>query len=566
MLLDKEIVIEINPKNDRTYYKLGYYDINSIDITQLLFINIKIEDLNHTSKEYVNVKCDICGDEKKIQYYNYWKNIKKHGIYTCNQKCAQIKNKKTNLKRYNTESILGDKGFIEKGKQTLIERYGVDNAMKNENIKEKSKKTLKERYGVEVPMKNIDIKNKQQQTMKERYGKKHALQVDEFLSKSVEKQKNKSEEEKFQINKKREITTLKNYGVNNIANSSYLNNKKFKKLKAKYSDYNILSSNKKEIEIKCDCGHTVVVPYSVFYNRVKNKANVCTECFPINSKKSGMEFNFREYIYSIYDKDKILINKRFNRKELDIYIPDKNLAIEINGLYWHSEEYKPNNYHLEKTELCENMNIQLLHIYEDDWLYKTDIVKSIIKSKLNIFDRKIYARKTVIKILQNFEIKDFLNNNHIQGYRNSDINLGLYYGDELVSLMSFNSRKIKDNISDVYELTRYCNIINTQVIGGASKLFSYFIKKYNFKNIYTVVDRSLFNGYLYKKLNFLLINKTKPDFSYIINSVKEKKFKYRKNKLVSDGFDKNKTEHEIMLERGFFRIYDSGTLNFIFSK
>ena len=127
--------------------------------------------------------------------------------------------------------------------------------------------------------------------------------------------------------------------------------------------------------------------------------------------------------------------------ELDVYIPEKKIAIEYNGLYWHSEKFKTKTYHYDKWLACKNQGVQLIQIWEDDWYYKKDIVKSIILTKINKFEDKIFARKCVIKIVNYNEKFIFLNNNHLQGNSSSSINIGLYYNNELVSLMTFGKRR-----------------------------------------------------------------------------------------------------------------------------
>ena len=258
-----------------------------------------------------------------------------------------------------------------------------------------------------------------------------------------------------------------------------------------------------------------------------------------------------------------------NGKEIDIYIPNNNLGIEYDGLYWHSNAYKENNYHLNKTNDCEKQDIQLLHIFEDEWINKKEIVKSIIKSKLGLNDVRIYGRKCIIKEIDGRLCKEFLIENHVQGNINSKVKIGLFYDNKLVSVMTFGVKRIamgcKINIDGEYEMHRFCNKLNTQVIGGASKLLKYFINTYNPKLILTFADRRYSNGNLYKQLGFEFIENTKPNYWYFKSNDLNRyhRYNFRKDILVKDGFDATKTEHQIMEERGFSRIYDSGNMKFI---
>ena len=291
-------------------------------------------------------------------------------------------------------------------------------------------------------------------------------------------------------------------------------------------------------------------------------------------KKCAIKFdktqkNIYEFITTILIDGYIMNDTRkiIPPLELDIYIPSHKLAIEYNGVYWHSEEYKPNDYHLNKTIECEKQGIQLIHIFEDEWLFKQDIVKSRLQNILGLTPNKIYARKCEMRETSSRQSKEFLNENHIQGNVNSKIKLGLYYNDELVSLMTFGSlRKVLGNKhnDDSYELLRFCNKLNTTIIGGADKLFKYFIKTYKPIEIISYADRRWSQGNLYEKLGFKFIHNSKPNYFYIINKKREYRFKYRKDVLVKEGYDSSKSERQIMLDRGINRIYDCGNKKYVF--
>jgi hypothetical protein len=281
-----------------------------------------------------------------------------------------------------------------------------------------------------------------------------------------------------------------------------------------------------------------------------------------------VEIDLQNFIKENY-KGEILFNNRniISPYELDIYLPDLKIAFEFNGLYWHSELNKDKNYHFNKTELCENSDIMLIHIWEDDWQLKNNIVKSIILNKLGTTNNKIFARKCKIQNVDTKLYRIFLSDNHLQGYVNTDIKIGLYYNDELVSVMGIGKkRKIMNGKNDgSFEMYRLCNKLHTNILGGFSKLFSYFLKTYNFPEIISYVDRSYFNGNGYKKVGFQLVSKTSPNYYYVVDRKREYRFKYRKDILVKEGFDPNKSEREIMLERKIYRIYNSGNLKFIFN-
>lgn len=253
-------------------------------------------------------------------------------------------------------------------------------------------------------------------------------------------------------------------------------------------------------------------------------------------------------------------------KELDIYIPSKKVAIEYNGLYWHSELHKDKNYHLDKLNSCKDKGVKLIQIFEDEWLNKKEIVLSRLFNILGITEKTIYARKCEVRQVDSKTVTKFLEENHIQGKLGAKARLGLYYENELVSLMTFGELRKNLGLASKegsYELLRFCNKINTTVIGGASKLLKYFEKVYLPNEIISYADLRWSEGNLYEKLNFKFVHQSEPNYFYTKGLERENRFKYRKSELVKQGFDENKTEKEIMNELGFSRIYDTGTLKFV---
>jgi hypothetical protein len=326
-------------------------------------------------------------------------------------------------------------------------------------------------------------------------------------------------------------------------------------------DYSLVNYEKINNKVKIICPI-----HGVFEQRCDShkQGNGCQKCSNNGTSESEKEINFfiNQYGLSTVLKDRTILNG----KELDIFIPSHNIAIEFDGLYWHSELYKPSNYHLNKTIECEEQGIQLIHIFEDEWLFKQDIVKSRLMNILGLTPNKIYGRKTEIKEVSPKETRLFLESNHIQGFCNSLIKLGLYHNNELVSVMTFGGlRKIMGTKSKEgsYELLRFCNKLNTTVIGGADKLLKYFIKNHQPKEIISYADRRWSQGNLYEKLGFTHVNNSIQNYFYIINKNREYRFKYRKDILIKQGFDSNSTERQIMLDRGIYRIYDCGNKKYL---
>lgn len=176
---------------------------------------------------------------------------------------------------------------------------------------------------------------------------------------------------------------------------------------------------------------------------------------------------------------------------------------------------------------------------------------------------KIYARNCLVKMVKPSEKTEFLIKNHIQGNSQSSINYGLYYNDELVSLMTFGKPRLNlggKGEKGHFELVRFCNKLNTNVLGGASKLFKAFLKDFLPKEVVSYSDKRWSTGDLYRILGFSHVHDSRPNYFYVIDGHRENRFKFRKSELIKEGHDENKTEHEIMFGMGVYRIYDCGTM------
>jgi hypothetical protein len=439
----------------------------------------------------------------------------------------------------------------------------------------------------------------------------------ESVSNSVSKSKqNYTYEQKIEINKKRVETTLERYGVTNngqIQTSKdahkefYQDTHKVDKIvneirttKGKLYG-NEKYNNRKKAEDTCIERYGVRNTFLITDDNSKPGISVLrdkekmSDLFPkltvaeIAEKLDVWEgtvyryltnHGFREpykstfeqeiiYYLNTLDITNILSNKRtIIGKELDIFLPDYNLAIEYNGVYWHHDKipHISKTYHRDKFIACEEKGIELFTIFSDSWESKKDIWKLKIKSKLKLISQPIYARKTTIAELTASETRTILDNNHVQGYSTAQYCYGLKYNNELVAVMTFSNKRAgigKDRGPNNYELVRY--VTSTTVIGGASKLLTYFIKKHSPISIYSYSDNQYSVGNLYKVLGFTLEKDNLAGYKYY-NPAEKKvyhRFNFAKHNLVKAGFDPNKTEFEIMDERGFLRIWDCGSRTWV---
>ena len=458
-----------------------------------------------------------------------------HGRDFCSKPCAQQWKGK-------------DKSWLEKRKKTCLDKYGVEVAILSEEVRNKYKHSLREKYGVESPFESKEIRNKASEKIKDRYGVEFASQHKDIANKISNKLKNRiiNRENFVEIKWDKLIAYFNETGMEPMFDKQYLIENK---IKHQYKNKFVFKCNK--------CNNTTEVFLS---NGYLPSCLCCTEF----KGYSLIEDEILNFLLHYIERHNIKLNDRnvLKGKELDIFLEEYNIAVEVNGVYWHSESLgKYKNYHLFKTNKCLEKGIRLIHILDYEWLFKKPIIQSILLSQLNLIENKIYARKCVIKPIPKEQLRPFLNENHIQGYTHSSVNLGLYYKDELVSIMTFGKNRFKKN-SNEFELVRFCNKLNTNVIGGASKLFKYFLKNYNKENndIISFSDRRFFDGGLYPILGFEFESYTSPSYIYwkdnrILNRMSCQKHKLHK---LLDNFNSELSEYENMKMNGYRRVWDCG--------
>jgi len=530
-----------------------------------------------SSKEYYNLYlkkdneefCCECG--KLCNFINIKEGYRDFCSLQCSTKSKKTREKieNTNLERHGEKHYFQTELGKEKIKDIIKDKYGVDNVAKNDDIKEKIKETCKIKYGVDHPLKNDKIKERGKKTNLERYGVEVSTQNKDVLEKRknniIKKYGGPAPVYDPKVKEKMEKTNILRYGVKNYSNSIIerkkrykiiVNNeiKKYVKPMFNSEDYTIASENYKW---KCKkCGN-------IFESNLSNsKIPRCNKCFPNIYGTSYSEQQVSMFIESFYSGEIIRNDRKILKdinKELDIYIPDKNLAIEFDGLHWHSEFYgKDSKYHLEKTLECEKQNIKLIHIFEDEWIEKRNIIKSIIKNKMGYIFNKIPSCKCEIKKLDNNKASKFLNNNHIQGHIPGKY-YGLFYNDELVQACGIGKPRFNNKYD--WELLRVCAKLETVVNGGLSKLLNYIMKEYLGSYI-TYSDIRYEDGLEYLDFGFECKEKTNPDYFYIKERrpVRYSRNKFQKHKLekILENYNSELSEYENMLNNNYYRIWDCG--------
>jgi hypothetical protein len=482
---------------------------NELKFSQILY--------NYISNIFIIPKCEYCQIKEK-RFIGFTEGYNSF----CSKKCAS-KHSLPNL--------------LENRKKNTIEKYGVEHTSQLDSVKDKQKQTNIIRYGSSSPTMNDEVRLKQKNTMLERYGVEYSGNSSELMNKSF-------------------ITRYDKY-------SKHIS-ERYKNLKV----VNILKEG--ELEIECDkCGQNYKIRTELLSLRLfRYKVNPCLICNQLSKYGDTKENEIFNYISSLGIEIIKGDRKILSGKEIDMYLPSNKLGFEFNGLYWHSELHKEKSYHLDKKNRCIDNDINLIHVWEDDWIYKKDIVISRINNLLNINIIKIMARNCEIKKVSSKDSKIFLDENHLQSNIYSSYNIGLYHNNELVSIMTFGKlrRSLGQSNGDGWELYRFCSKLNTSVTGGFSKLLKYFENDINPKMIITYANRdwSVKSNNVYEKNGFGFDSETDINYWYFGSDVKRKhRFQFRKDKLVKEGYDPNKTEVEIMSEVGYNRIFDCGNLKYI---
>lgn len=484
--------------------------------------------------------CPTCNNEFEIS------SRKLKQIY-CSKKCSnsnpkvikkieEAKQKTFNFK-YNGKHPMQTEDTKQKFNSKMVSLYGVKWFGKSKLHSIKTKKTKKERYGDE----NYNNVEKIKETCRKKYGVENISNFEPIKIKRIQSQLQEHYKFLIEFCEKENLCPL--FDINS------------------YNGYHFSQTYK----FKCEkCNHK-------FENTVYNLNNLfCEKCDP--NRKNTIENSLFDYLTKEFPN---LIIKRRDRtilygKEIDFYIKDKKIGIEINGLYWHSETGGNHKklYHINKTKGCLFYGVQLIHIFENELRDNEKIIKSILNIKLyHPSVKKIHARKCKIKEVSVSEKNSFLNDNHLQGCDKSSIKLGLYQNDELVSLMTFRkTSRFNSNVE--WELMRYCSKLNTVVNGGAKKIFSHFVETYQPQSILSYSDRRYFDGNLYSSLGFKFIDNTPPsyfyiskDYKYLMNRMNWQKH-LLKNKLPN--YDETLTEWENMKNNGYDRIWDCGHSKWIY--
>tara|TARA_B100000929_G_scaffold290599_1_gene284979 strand:- start:109321 stop:111087 length:1767 start_codon:yes stop_codon:yes gene_type:complete len=494
--------------------------------------------------KFCSVKCSS-ENARKI-------SSEKYGGHHMKDDSIKEKIKQTNKERYGSEHVFTSNEFKEKVKQTSKEKYGVEDYRSSEQVKQNRVDSVNERYGVDNVFQLESTKEKSTETVLEKYGVNHVLQSPEILDKS-------------------KGTCLQNHGVERPLQSKDILQKVIETNQERYGHDNYSKihftdeiiealTNKQlllELYEKYQCSRKIAEVIGVGSHRTVLQAMIALgidrkNSYSVSSKEMEVRKFLEENNIDYIPNDRSLISP----KECDIIIPEHKIVIEFNGMFWHSFEMKGDrNYHQNKSLEVLDKGYRIIHVYEDWWEQKPEVIKSKILHMCGKSNERYYARKCSVVKLTKEEYFPFLEKTHIQGSRDAKYYYGLIYEGKLVSVLGLNP-----SCKDEYEIIRYASL---NCVGGFGKLLKSFIRKHNPSIIHTYVSLDYGNGIMYEKNGFEYNGMTNPNYFYY-DGKRHSRNKFMKHKLEEklDKYDESLTEYQNMRKNGFLRIYDAGSLRY----
>lgn len=545
------------------------------DDLNLELIGSSYEDCTIRTK--VHIQCDYCGStftrvKKSVARLN--KTIDKD---SCGSKACTLKKKEdVNLKLFGSKDYFTSQTFIDKSNSTNSEKYGSESYFSSQDFKEKRKKTLLERYGTDSPLKNEEIKEKQKAKCLELYGcenfaktKQHAEKI---KASSLAKYGCESPMQSEEVKKKYKETCRKKYGKESFTQTEEYWHKRKETCLSKYGTEHPHQNE----SVRGKMVDTLLERYGVDcfskHPSFKQKAqDTCMSrygvksplCLPENRPNLKQQNEIRDWLNSFgykFNNDFSLLENR----ELDIYDPDEKLAIEFCGIFWHAEESfspKARSYHHDKWKRCRDKGVRLLTIFDDEWRDRNEVCKSLILSKLGIFDRRLQGRKCEVREATKEQMKSFCELNHLQGANKlSEICFGLFHGDEMVGAVDLGRHHRKKGLKEMV-LTRLCFKPGVQVVGGANKLFKACVdwcRSNGVDRILSWSDNRYSDGGVYEKLGFKRAADLPPDYYYVDMKNPKRRISKQSQSKKQSKCPPNMTELEWANSRGLSRIWDCG--------
>lgn len=477
---------------------------------------------NATSTRYANMS-----DDERMVVTEKRKNTtrEKYGVDVVSQ-LEEIKQRAaaTCIERYGVKSPTQNKSVLQKSVNTCLKNYGVEYPQQNQNIFEKTTNVFVSKYGVNRPAQSDFVKEKTKTAMILRYGVDTPFKDPEFAARA---------KQGMRLSKLSEVIEQR------------------QNLHPLFTPDDYAHGNGETLFLwKCkQCSNE-------FFSTVRESKYSCQTCHPSSRtwgenlienwlKEANVNYEFGSY-------------KLITPHQVDFYIPERKVAIEFNGIYWHSElAGRGRTYHSDKYKKCKDIGVKLIQVFEHELLYKEDIIKSRIMNAIGKSEHKIQARKCKVIKVDWQTAKTFYEDNHLQGALTSKLNYALTFNDKVVSVMSFTKSRFSKKLAE-WELTRFASEKNTTVIGAASKLFAKFVKDINPASVVSYADLRWGSGKTYEVLGFNFHHQSDANYWYFkdVNEVRSR-VAFQKHKLPQE-FHHLGSEWDIMQHLGWNRFWDCG--------
>ena len=314
-----------------------------------------------------------------------------------------------------------------------------------------------------------------------------------------------------------------------------------------------------------ECGR----PNSFIFNTVEDVPNHCSSCAACHamekrgSPRSKAELEIEAYLISLGEKVVPSLYSVAPGFQVDLYLPDHDLGIEYNGLYWHNEKRRDRNYHLEKLQAAQKNGKRLIQIFEDEWVKNQQVVKNRLAYITGHVPKFVGARECEIKDPIPGDVRQLLDEHHLQGSCIYQKAKGAYVDGKLVAVMTFSHPRAFVGCGkgdNDWELIRF--VASGSIPGIASRLLKAFKEDHPEGTITSYADLRWSDGGLYESLGFTKTHQNPPNYWYVRGGRRWHRSNFAKYKLVEQGFDHTMTEDEIMKERGYLRVWDCGTLSY----
>lgn len=517
--MDKDKIKDFFLKNNKSGYKTNekWLRKNHPDLYEAIINNSTFNEISFKEKIWLYInnqsippQCPLCG-----KYVNFQDTLNKGYNNFCSHACLNSSDYHKNLIKNNN-----------------IKKYGVESHNQLDYIKRKKEKTVLKNYGVTNPFKSKKIREKAKNTIIDRYGVNNVIKIKCVVDNKIESFVNGTDP-----NMKRMLDRIAKSEINNL----------------RFLKYN---NTLKKHTLHCnDCSNEIQLTANHIDSRLFHNKKICTICNPLKDFSSN-----EKILHKMFENNNInyIVNDRnvLMGKEIDVLIPDYNLGIEHNGLYWHSSARKNDkNFHYKKTINAKKKGIKLFHVFEDEINNNPKIIESMIMSELGIYKHEIDINDCQTNLISNVSsIKDFLNFNHIKGYCRFHHKYGLFHNSELVSLLTLKKRG--DDEDKHYNISRFCDIINTKIDGSFNMLLNKFLSEQTVKKISILIDRRHDNSDFYVKHGFKYHSFSKPKPQYVLAG-KFDRYSGRAFKNVV-----SKQNPELVENKDYFIIYDSGSLRY----